>query len=281
AVAFWDRATAERTSAPTRLFQRVPGSWKSQGRLCALDLGFSVHGRNSHTQLVSSHGIQERALSLRGSGLGRRQPRRLFQEAPPASLQLNYKDCEKAVRKHHIDGPRFLNLAENDIQKFPKLRVPILSKLSQEINKNEERRSIFTRKPQVQRFPEETESHEEDNGGWSSFKEQGPDRAAQGSDNVLREGQRVNFLASPSTGSPPHPFPSAPYTEQLQMTPHQWACRAPAAPFGQRRWAARATGCGVLTTPLPTVTTPAAGPFPQRPLHMAYAKVALKLFSYT
>uniref|UniRef100_A0A9L0TRP2 Lymphocyte cytosolic protein 2 n=1 Tax=Equus caballus TaxID=9796 RepID=A0A9L0TRP2_HORSE len=84
--------------------------------------------------------------------------------------KLNYKDCEKAVKKHHIDGPRFLNLTENDIQKFPKLRVPILSKLSQEINKNEERRSIFTRKPQVQRFPEETESHEEDNGGWSSFK---------------------------------------------------------------------------------------------------------------
>ncbi|XP_070630592.1 lymphocyte cytosolic protein 2 isoform X6 [Bos indicus] len=48
-------------------------------------------------------------------------------------------------------------------------RLRILSKLSQEINKNEERRSIFTRKPQVQRFPEETESHEEDNGGWSSF----------------------------------------------------------------------------------------------------------------
>lgn len=85
--------------------------------------------------------------------------------------KLNYKDCEKVVRKYDIDGPRFLNLAENDIQKFPKLRVPILSKLSQEINKNEERRSIFTRKPQVQRFPEETESHEEDNGGWSSFEE--------------------------------------------------------------------------------------------------------------
>ncbi|KAM8763939.1 lymphocyte cytosolic protein 2 [Rhynchonycteris naso] len=85
--------------------------------------------------------------------------------------KLNYKDCEKAVKKHHIDGPRFLNLTENDIQKFPKLRVPILSKLSQEINKNEERRSIFARKPQVQRFPEETESHEEDNGGWSSFED--------------------------------------------------------------------------------------------------------------
>ncbi|XP_039733567.1 lymphocyte cytosolic protein 2 isoform X2 [Pteropus medius] len=85
--------------------------------------------------------------------------------------KLNFRDCEKAVKKYHIDGPRFLNLTENDIQKFPKLRVPILSKLSQEINKNEERRSIFARKPQVHRFPEEIESHEEDNGGWSSFEE--------------------------------------------------------------------------------------------------------------
>ncbi|KAM4870783.1 lymphocyte cytosolic protein 2 [Urocitellus parryii] len=84
--------------------------------------------------------------------------------------KLNYKDCEKAVKRFNIDGARFLNLTENDIQKFPKLRVPILSKLSQDINKNEERRSIFTRRPQVQRFPEETESHEED-GGWSSFEE--------------------------------------------------------------------------------------------------------------
>ncbi|XP_019801284.1 lymphocyte cytosolic protein 2 isoform X3 [Tursiops truncatus] len=99
--------------------------------------------------------------------------------------KLNYRDCEKAVKKYHIDGLRFLNLAENDIQKFPKLRVPILSKLSQEINKNEERRSIFTRKPQVQRFPEETESHEEDNGGWSSFDEddyESPDDDQYGED---------------------------------------------------------------------------------------------------
>ncbi|XP_023577565.1 lymphocyte cytosolic protein 2 isoform X2 [Octodon degus] len=85
--------------------------------------------------------------------------------------KLNYRDCEKAVRRYHIDGARFLNLTENDIQKFPKLRVPILSKLSQEINKNEERRSIFARKPQFQPFPEETENHDEDNGGWSSFED--------------------------------------------------------------------------------------------------------------
>lgn len=85
--------------------------------------------------------------------------------------KLNYRDCEKAVKKYHIDGARFLNLTENDIQKFPKLRMPLLSKLSQDINKNEERRSIFTRKPQIPRFLEETESHEEDDGGWSSFED--------------------------------------------------------------------------------------------------------------
>lgn len=89
--------------------------------------------------------------------------------------KLNYKDCEKAVKKYLIDGPRFLNLTENDIQKFPKLRMPILTKLSQEINKNEERRSFFARKPQVQRFPEDIENHEEDNGGWSSFEEEEDD----------------------------------------------------------------------------------------------------------
>lgn len=85
--------------------------------------------------------------------------------------KLNYRDCEKAVRKFHIDGPRFLNMTESDIQKFPVVRMPLLSKLSQDINKNEERKSIFTRKTPVQRFQEDTESHEEDNGGWSSFED--------------------------------------------------------------------------------------------------------------
>ncbi|KAM4826585.1 lymphocyte cytosolic protein 2 [Thomomys bottae] len=99
--------------------------------------------------------------------------------------KLNYKDCEKAVRKYHIDGARFLNLTENDIQKFPKLRMPILSKLSQDINKNEERRSIFTRRPHVQRFPEERESQEEEeDGGWSSFEDdyESPDDADDDND---------------------------------------------------------------------------------------------------
>ncbi|XP_026544328.1 lymphocyte cytosolic protein 2 [Notechis scutatus] len=83
--------------------------------------------------------------------------------------RLNFKDCEKVVRKLNITGQRFLNMSENDIQKFPKLKVPILSKLSQEINRHEEKRSIFPKR--TQKSPEHTEYKPEEGDGWSSFDE--------------------------------------------------------------------------------------------------------------
>ncbi|NXB74178.1 LCP2 protein, partial [Donacobius atricapilla] len=84
---------------------------------------------------------------------------------------LKYKDCEKVVRKHSINGQRFLNMSENDIQKFPKLRVPIVSKLSQEINKNEGRLSFL---PKCCPCSEKCgcvlpPGYAQDDGGWSSF----------------------------------------------------------------------------------------------------------------
>ncbi|NWZ90657.1 LCP2 protein, partial [Nesospiza acunhae] len=87
---------------------------------------------------------------------------------------LKYKDCEKVVRKHSINGQRFLNMSENDIQKFPKLRVPIVSKLSQEINKNEGRLSFLPKWAQTQKSPENTGYAQED-GGWSSFDDDDDD----------------------------------------------------------------------------------------------------------
>ncbi|KFP04702.1 Lymphocyte cytosolic protein 2 [Calypte anna] len=83
---------------------------------------------------------------------------------------LKYKDCEKVVRKHSINGQRFLNMSENDIQKFPKLRMPIVSKLSQEINRNEVRLSFFSKWAQTQKYPEDPGYSQEDD-GWSSFDE--------------------------------------------------------------------------------------------------------------
>ncbi|KFQ48367.1 Lymphocyte cytosolic protein 2, partial [Nestor notabilis] len=84
---------------------------------------------------------------------------------------LKYKDCEKVVRKHSINGQRFLNMTENDIQKFPKLRVPIVSKLSQEINRNEGRLSFLPKWAQTQKSPEAPGYAGQEDGGWSSFDE--------------------------------------------------------------------------------------------------------------
>ncbi|NXT85878.1 LCP2 protein, partial [Zapornia atra] len=64
----------------------------------------------------------------------------------------------------------FQNMSENDIQKFPKLRVPIVSKLSQEINRNDGRLSFFPKWNQTQKCPENPGYSQED-GDWSSFDE--------------------------------------------------------------------------------------------------------------
>ncbi|XP_068014783.1 lymphocyte cytosolic protein 2 [Melanerpes formicivorus] len=83
---------------------------------------------------------------------------------------LKYKDCEKVVRKHSINGQRFLNMSENDLQKFPKLRVPILSKLCQEINRNEGRLSFLPKWAQTQKSLENP-GYSQDDDDWSSFDE--------------------------------------------------------------------------------------------------------------
>ncbi|XP_007671532.1 lymphocyte cytosolic protein 2 isoform X1 [Ornithorhynchus anatinus] len=124
--------------------------------------------------------------------------------------KLNFKDCEKAVRKFHIDGERFLNLSDNDIQKFPKLRVPILSKLSQDINKNEERKSIFARKTPAQRFPDESDCRDEEDGGWSSFEDdyESPDGDQDGEDDGDYESPNEEGEAAPEDEADYEPPPT-------------------------------------------------------------------------
>ncbi|XP_073429778.1 lymphocyte cytosolic protein 2 [Dendrobates tinctorius] len=63
----------------------------------------------------------------------------------------NLNDCEKLVKKQGIDGKRFLEMSENDIQKFPKTRVPMLIKIQQEINKKEEKKGFFPLRSETQK----------------------------------------------------------------------------------------------------------------------------------
>ncbi|XP_044078575.1 lymphocyte cytosolic protein 2a isoform X2 [Siniperca chuatsi] len=60
--------------------------------------------------------------------------------------RMSLSGCDKAVLKNSISGSRFVNLSDNDLQKFPKLHAPMISKISTEISKKEERRGLFGKK---------------------------------------------------------------------------------------------------------------------------------------
>ncbi|XP_016336556.1 lymphocyte cytosolic protein 2a isoform X2 [Sinocyclocheilus anshuiensis] len=47
----------------------------------------------------------------------------------------NLTGCDKVVTQCNINGQRFLSMSDNDLQKFPKLHAPLISKICQEINK--------------------------------------------------------------------------------------------------------------------------------------------------
>ncbi|XP_067279065.1 lymphocyte cytosolic protein 2a isoform X2 [Pseudorasbora parva] len=52
----------------------------------------------------------------------------------------NLTGCDKVITRHNITGQRFLSMTENDLQKFPKLHAPLISKICQEINKEKKNR---------------------------------------------------------------------------------------------------------------------------------------------
>ncbi|XP_034463249.1 lymphocyte cytosolic protein 2a [Hippoglossus hippoglossus] len=60
--------------------------------------------------------------------------------------RMNLSGCDKTVMKNSINGSRFVNLSSNDLQKFPKLHAPMISKISSEISRKEERRGLFSKK---------------------------------------------------------------------------------------------------------------------------------------
>ncbi|TKS83377.1 Lymphocyte cytosolic protein 2 [Collichthys lucidus] len=60
--------------------------------------------------------------------------------------RMSLSGCDKVVLKNSISGSRFVNLSDNDLQKFPKLHAPLISKISTEISKKEERRGLFSKK---------------------------------------------------------------------------------------------------------------------------------------
>ncbi|XP_026051656.1 lymphocyte cytosolic protein 2-like [Carassius auratus] len=70
----------------------------------------------------------------------------------------NLTGCDKVVTRYNINGQRFLSLSDNDLQKFPKLHVPLISKICQEVNKQKKMglfQSIPSKRPSpVPSFPQ-------------------------------------------------------------------------------------------------------------------------------
>ncbi|KAM4726086.1 LOW QUALITY PROTEIN: lymphocyte cytosolic protein 2a [Anableps anableps] len=75
--------------------------------------------------------------------------------------RMNLPGCDKVVLKNSINGSRFVNLTDNDLQKFPKLHAPMISKISNEIFKNE-KKGLFTKKSTPKYHEPETNV----DGGW-------------------------------------------------------------------------------------------------------------------
>ncbi|KAF3705474.1 Lymphocyte cytosolic protein 2 [Channa argus] len=78
--------------------------------------------------------------------------------------RINLTGCDKTVTKNSISGSRFVNLSDNDLQKFPKTYAPMISKISNEISKKEEKRGLFGKKS-TPKYHEPTDTHA-DAHGW-------------------------------------------------------------------------------------------------------------------
>ncbi|KPP62219.1 SLP-76 protein-like, partial [Scleropages formosus] len=57
--------------------------------------------------------------------------------------KLDLGGCDKVIMKHSMNGPRFLNMSDNDLQKFPKIHAPYIAKICQEIKRKEEKKTGF------------------------------------------------------------------------------------------------------------------------------------------
>ncbi|XP_064208030.1 lymphocyte cytosolic protein 2-like isoform X2 [Anguilla rostrata] len=79
--------------------------------------------------------------------------------------KMDLGGCDKVIMKCGMNGRRFLSMTDNDVQKFPKIHTPLISKICKEINKKEEKRGFFPKRT-VQKYPEPVAVPEDV--GWDS-----------------------------------------------------------------------------------------------------------------
>uniref|UniRef100_A0A8C7QJH7 Lymphocyte cytosolic protein 2 n=1 Tax=Oncorhynchus mykiss TaxID=8022 RepID=A0A8C7QJH7_ONCMY len=167
--------------------------------------------------------------------------------------KLNLSGCDKVIMKCSINGQRFLNMTENDHQKFPKIHAPLISKICSEINRKEEKRRFFTKRTAAPKYepamPQEDQpwgpdefdegsdedyenpDAEEDDGSGGDYESPTEDVGLEDSDNGYE---------SPPSEAPeeiPHQLRAAkPMAdgEYIDSTPHRSTARSHPPPTTQR-----------------------------------------------
>ncbi|KAB5548827.1 hypothetical protein PHYPO_G00060120 [Pangasianodon hypophthalmus] len=106
--------------------------------------------------------------------------------------------CDKVVLKCGMTGQRFLNMSDNDLQRFPKLHAPLISKISQEINKKEEKRGFFQLRSSAPKY-QEADLPAEDQ-GWGSEEFESDDDYESPNSNDDGEGSGGDYESAADGG---------------------------------------------------------------------------------
>uniref|UniRef100_A0A8C1KHN1 Lymphocyte cytosolic protein 2a n=1 Tax=Cyprinus carpio TaxID=7962 RepID=A0A8C1KHN1_CYPCA len=134
----------------------------------------------------------------------------------------NLTGCDKVVTRYSISGQRFLSMSDNDLQKFPKLHAPLISKICQEINK----KRIFPPIPMIRpspvpSYPQPPVEHHEDQ-AWDSEEFESDDDYENPDSNDEGEASGGDY-ESPEEGSDSdnsyEPPPTEPNEDAAQICP--------------------------------------------------------------
>ncbi|XP_010869499.1 lymphocyte cytosolic protein 2a [Esox lucius] len=89
--------------------------------------------------------------------------------------RLDLSGCDKVIAKCNMNGQRFLNMTDNDLQKFPKIHAPLITKICCEINRKEEKRGFFSKRSPAPKYNEPEIPQEEQPWGPDEFSDASDD----------------------------------------------------------------------------------------------------------
>ncbi|XP_066502747.1 lymphocyte cytosolic protein 2a [Hoplias malabaricus] len=163
--------------------------------------------------------------------------------------------CDKVILKNKINGQRFLNMSENDLQKFPKIHTPLITKICKEINKKEDKRGIFPRRTPAHTFPEPVEVNQDDQ-GWDSEEFESDYESPDSNDEGDGSGGDYESPAEGGGGESDNDYEPPP-SEPPDNLPHHQICAA--KPMGNSQYIDRTQTPGKIQPPVPPAR-PGPGP---------------------